>query len=100
MPPPRFWNGVQLLAGWTVSIALFFLARWVLDRGVFRAVVNGGEVERLSGLWAPEFAIMTVVVTAVLLGMLAWLTGSWVAGRKARAALRRQRVSGHRKILM
>jgi hypothetical protein len=101
MPSARFWHGGRLVAGWAVSLAGFFVLRWVLRRGVLRGVMNGGEVERLGGVWTPEFAtMMTFVLGGVLVGVLSWLTGSWIAGRRDRAALRRHSIPGHRRILM
>ena len=101
MPPPRFWEGSRIAVAWLAGIASFAVLRWTLARGVVRGVLEGGEVEQLGGVWTAEFAtLLTVLIGGVLVVVLGWLTGSWVAGRGERAANRRHSASGGRRILM
>ena len=101
MQSARLWHGGQLVAGWLVAVAAFVLLRWVLIQGIFETAIEEQEVRRISGLWPEEFAsLITLLGAGIVIGMLTWWTGTWMNGRRERAALRAGTVPAHRRILM
>lgn len=101
MHSPRHWHGAQLVAAWLLACAIFWVVRWVFGAGTYRARIEGQEVLLVSGFWPAEFAsAVTVVTGAISLVTLAWLTATWLAGRKNRERVEAIIESPYRRPLM
>lgn len=76
-------------------------AHYVLSLGTYEARVENQEVMRLSGHWTPTFASSVSLLAAVVTFLvLAWLTATWIAGRRERAIHRAAAAIRHRRVLM
>lgn len=101
MPSARHWHGGLLVAAWIVTALVFFVLKWGLERGVYEARIEGQRVELVSGLWTTGFAsAVTWGLGALAVGVVAWLTGTWIAGIRDRARLESMTESPYRRPLM
>lgn len=101
MRTARHWHGGQLLAVWLLASTAFVLVRRVLVWGTYQAQIEGHRETIVSGLWPEPFAsAMTVVTGAICVVTLAWLTATWIAGRKARERVEAMTENPYRRPLL
>lgn len=95
------WRGGALAAAWLVVAFLLALARWTLEAGVYQATVESQRIAIVAGLWPTSFAdLASAVLGAVAVATLAWLTYTWIAGRKHRRRVAMMTGVPHRRPLM
>jgi hypothetical protein len=84
-----------------MAAVLFALGRRGLEAGVYQARVEGGRVAIISGLWPSSFAdFLSIALGVVAVATLAWLTYTWIAGRRDRRRLSMMTGGPHRRPLM
>ena len=101
MPTARHWHGVRLLLTWLGVSVGFVVLRWLLGLGVYLSIFENQRAVRVSGAWSSGFASgASLLLAAVAVIALSWVTAIWFAGRKTRASIRAAEATVHRKVLM
>ena len=101
MPTAKHWTALQLCIAWVGVFASLAPLRWLMQAGIYTAALEDGVVRRLSGSWSAGFAsgFWLLCATTGVMAM-AYMTATWIHGRKARASMRAAEAAVHRRVLM
>lgn len=101
MPTARYWSALKLFTAWIGVFASLVVVWWVLQTGIYTAVLGERGVQRVGGAWSAGFArgAWAFAAGSALMCMAA-LTATWIRGREARASSRAAEAAVHRSVLI